>query len=509
MSEQQLIADLRGVVKDRFEAHLRTLPLGRLGSIDELEALVRRVLQALAEVQFGCWNDVLLRLVKEVALGCPSCGRKRKCKQRPGAPMRIQLLGLELTVPKLYLECPDCPGHGVSIIKLLTGLHSGDASGELELMAGYAGAEHSYGKASRDLKVHHGQTVERTAVRRMSLQVEQKAKELAEKQRTEALAKVAEEAKTEGVACLMFQGDGGSVRTGQMEDCEPGDEGWGKLTPKTGKPVRKRPTTKREIITMDMRKPGQMEPGALDALVPRTAQADGRSRRMLALAGRCGLGDNTEVLGLGDLGSKLPESFDEAFVGYQSAYSADWQHVRNYVLGAAAVLEDFDVERWSQRMLDAIWCRDKPQRDALLLLAHAHRVAELPDGMDRCPVQALETYVTNNWHRMLAALFKAKEVDYVSARAEAQVRDRTKRRFSVPGAWRLESLEGKATLRAIIDEGSWEQFRRWYLDRIQRRFEREQRTRLEAAIAEGRLSSEQVGELLGEVSAEPRLEATA
>ena len=37
---------------------------------------------------------------------------------------------------------------------------------------------------------------------------------------------------------------------------------------------------------------------------------------MLALAARCGLGDTTEVLGLGDLGSNLPASFDEAFVGY-------------------------------------------------------------------------------------------------------------------------------------------------------------------------------------------------
>jgi hypothetical protein len=183
--------------------------------------------------------------------------------------------------------------------------------------------------------------------------------------------------------------------------------------------------------------------------------------------------------------------------------------VRNYVRDAAAVLEDFDVERWQQQMLDALWCRDKPQRDALLREAHAHRVAELPAGMERCPVHALESYVMNNWQRMQAALFKDKGVDYVSARAEAQVRDRTRRRFSVPGAWRQENLEGKATLRAIIDEGSWKRFRRWYLERKQRRFEREQRKRLEAAIAEGRLSSEQVGELLGESSGDSRLPVAA
>ena len=68
----------------------------------------------------------------------------------------------------------------------------------------------------------------------------------------------------------------------------------------------------------------------------------------------------------------------------------------------------------------------------------------------------------NNWHRMHAAHFKAMEVDWVSARAEAQVRERTRRRFEGPGAWSSQkNLEGKATLRAIIDEGSWEPFRQW------------------------------------------------
>lgn len=81
--------------------------------------------------------------------------------------MTVSVLGLRVSVPKLYLEC-DCGEVGVSITRLLTGLSSGAKSAELELMAAYCGAEHSYGKASRDLEVHHGQPVERTAVRRES-----------------------------------------------------------------------------------------------------------------------------------------------------------------------------------------------------------------------------------------------------------------------------------------------------------------------------------------------------
>jgi hypothetical protein len=81
---------------------------------------------------------------------------------------------------------------------------------------------------------------------------------------------------------------------------------------------------------------------------------------------------------------------------------------------------------------------------------------DLVKDMERCPVDALRTNISNNWNRMNAAQFKAMDVDVVSARAEAQLRERTKKRFSVPGAWRQENLAGKATLRAIIDEGNWE-----------------------------------------------------
>jgi hypothetical protein len=122
----------------------------------------------------------------------------------------------------------------------------------------------------------------------------------------------------------------------------------------------------------------------------------------------------------------------------------------------------------------------------------------LPEYLERCPVAALDSYVTNNWHRMNAAKLKQMDLDFVSARAESQVRDRTKARFSVPGAWRLENIEGKATLRAIIAEGSWVRFRRFCLNRTATVFERGFRERLDKALAEGRLSRE-LNEKLAEV----------
>lgn len=509
MNESELIAALRGAVKENVEAFLVHQPTGEVVSLDWIQGLCRRVLPPLAESLFEAWTEELTDMAKEVGLTCPNCSKPRKCKTRPGHAMKVKMLQMDIKVPKLYLECGHCDAPGVSITRLLTGLHSGDASVELKLMAGYCGAEHSYGKASRDLLAHHGQDVERTAVRRMATEVESWAKDFAEEERQKALREVGQEAKTKGVERLMLQGDGGSVRTGSLVACEPGDEGHGKTTPKTGRPRRKRVTQKREIITLDMRQPGQADPAALDVVVPCEAEQGQRSRRMLALAARSGLGDNTEVLGLGDLGSSLPASFDEAFVGYNATYSADWKHVCNYVDAAAAVLQDTDVDAWNRSMRDAIWNRDKSQRDALLAQAHEHRVKDLPDELHKCPVHALQSYVCNNWHRMRSARFKAMGIDYVSARAEAQVRERTRKRFEVPGAWLQQNLEGKATLRAIIDEGSWPRFCQWCRQRAMDSFSHKLAQRLEDALKQGRLGEDQVHNFLHDIPSDQAEEAAA
>jgi hypothetical protein len=65
----------------------------------------------------------------------------------------------------------------------------------------------------------------------------------------------------------------------------------------------------------------------------------------------------------------------------------------------------------------------------------------------------------------------------------------TKKRFSVPGAWRQENLEGKATLRAIIDEGNWECFKSGCRDRSRNLFASRFIERISQAIAEGRLGN--------------------
>ena len=220
MNEEQLTARLRQIVKEEVRTFLHQSELTELASSDWMEQRARNIAEALAEEMFEAWTDVLETAAKNLGLSCPGCGRARKCKRRLNEVMKVRLLGIDVPVPKLYLECGHCPAPGLSVTKVLTGLSHSDASTELKLMVAYSAAEHSYGKASRDHEAHHGQNVERTAVRRIALEVEGMAIEFAEQQRAAAVQRVSGEAKTIGVAQLMMQGDGGSVRTGKLEPCK-------------------------------------------------------------------------------------------------------------------------------------------------------------------------------------------------------------------------------------------------------------------------------------------------
>jgi hypothetical protein len=497
MNESQLIDDLMPVVKHHVEFYFAQRPVTERASLTSIQEVAQESAKAINACVFEVWKKQLVKLAEAVGTSCPDCGKKRRHRWRHSQPMKLDVLGMVFELPRLYLECNHCTAPGVSIIKVLTGLKSGDASEQQKLMAAYSAADHSYREASRDLEAHYGRPVERTKVRRMALEVEQSAMTFAEQSREEALERLRQEGRIEGPCVLMLEGDGGKVRTGRLEECEPDDAGFGKTTAKWGIPRKKRPTNFREVITFDVREPGEVEPSALDVMVPVQCEKGERTRRMLALAARKGMGENTRVIGLGDMGSGLASAFDEAFdVNPASFWQADWKHTRDYVRDASKVILDLDVKSWGRAMRQAIWDRDVKQRDELLEQARQHRKAELPADVEKCPVETLATYLTNNWNHMRVAELHEHGLPIVSARAEAQVRDRTKRRFSGPGVWRIENLEPKGTLRSVIAEGRWGAFCSYHLDNFRERFHQQLIERLNQAIEEGCLCPDHVSNAL-------------
>jgi hypothetical protein len=245
-----------------------------------------------------------------------------------------------------------------------------------------------------------GQDLDRNRVRRLALEVERGAMEYTESQRRRELELLQEHGKPQGLPRLVLEADGGKVRVGTYRKLEPTQTGFGGKTPVRNLDKRARETGYRELITIDVRQPGQVLPSALDSMVPATAPEGERERRMLALAARRGLGRETEIYGLGDMGSGLAAAFDEAFFDHSGFWEADKKHTVDYITDAAEVLHGVDRSSWEDEMWAAVFNRDLIKRDALLEEARTHRIETLPTHLDRCPVHALTTYLRNNWDHM-------------------------------------------------------------------------------------------------------------
>jgi len=248
------------------------------------------------------------------------------------------------------------------------------------------------------------------------------------------------------------------------------------------------------VIQQAMSRAGRATAEAVAAAWRQALERTKLRRIALEVAGRVGLGSNSRSIGLGDMGSELASAFEEAFFDYPGSFwNADWKHSCDYVEAARKVLSRrFDGLAWAKAMRDAIWNRDQVQRDLLLAQARAHRIKVLPRELDKCPVAALRTYLTNNWKHMRFAELKALGLPFVSARAESQVRVRTKDRFCTAGAWRLKNIEPKATLRSIIADGRWPSFRAHVLEQHRCRFEKNLLARLRQAVEDRRLSAQQL-----------------
>ena len=211
---------------------------------------------------------------------------------------------------------------------------------------------------------------------------------------------------------------------------------------------------------------------------------------MRAAALRAGMGDKTQIQGLGDMGSELAPACKAAFPDRKCFWLGDWDHTHDYVKKVVKVLTGTDTAAWYEEMKEAIWKRDWGMRDHLINTAYQYRLPTLPPGFEKCPVHALQTYLVNNWENMQHRYAKANKLPIVSARAECQVRERTKRRFTVPGAWLAENIEPKATLWAIIDADEWNDFRQYILNQRHEGFTSAFTARLQTAVADGRIHAD-------------------
>lgn len=488
---EEFLAQAQGALRELIGEFLKSQPLADALSLNWAVFSAMDLCKAVCMTFMQIWAELLALAAVEVGRICPVCGEMRKISWRLKTPLRVDLLFGRLSIGKPYLRCAteNCSGRPLSVTRLLSALRSGSSGLLLKLQAARLGAEQSYGKAERSLEEHplEGE-LERAKLRRLAIEVEDQAVEYQEQRRRQSLAAVSGEPGAGAVRVLVEQADGGKVRVGTYRTPEPGERGYAEKTPVRNLKRQLRETEWRELITLDVREPQEKTATALDAMVPVTAPEKERQRLMLSLARRKGLGPETEIYGLGDMGSGLAEAFEEAFADYTGFWQADLKHTSDYVDAVVPVLAGLDAEGWRKAMWTAIMDRNETDRETLLEQAQSHRIATLPAGL-KCPVHALTTYLRNNWEHMHFRELQDRGLPVVSARAESQVRDRTKARFSVAGAWSLESIEPKAILRSIIAEGSFVEFAEWLYNKEQQGFVLGLKERVENAVEQRRLDA--------------------
>lgn len=101
MTGPRLVDKIQTFVTEETQVYLAELPLFEMASLTEIQALGIFAAEAASRAVFAAWNAMLVAVAKELGLGCPCCGRRRKCKTRPKDPLRITVLGMDIEVPKL------------------------------------------------------------------------------------------------------------------------------------------------------------------------------------------------------------------------------------------------------------------------------------------------------------------------------------------------------------------------------------------------------------------------
>ena len=130
------IAELSAMVKDKMLEGLSGRSLLEVASLTVVQEAMTQVGRAAAEAAGAAWREALVQLAEAVR-PCPGCGRPRKLTWRSRQPLRVEVLGFRLEIPQPYLECAHCATPGVSVVSLLTGRSSGEASAQLKLSAAY------------------------------------------------------------------------------------------------------------------------------------------------------------------------------------------------------------------------------------------------------------------------------------------------------------------------------------------------------------------------------------
>jgi len=453
MTRDEFVGELIGQAKHNWTAYWRSLPDEhrlRLAAMEnEITAITRQLQQSL----WALLAEHLDRYAIEAHGRC-DCGHRRE--RRKGS-FEIEILGLRCEMPCTYLYCRRCK-KGMSPVRVWLGLEHGGVSLAFERALTDLTTRMTFGDAVDSMKEHHDQYVDRTKGERVTYQVGSEARIYLKERRDRAREKL-RAGEHDEVEQLLFTADGGAIPIGVLD------------RPKTAKApkteVRKLPKGTRTIVGREARfisvhGAQSNAERIVDCHIAPYEQTRFTGERMLAVAAEAGLGDNTKIHGVFDMGKWIHTQFQLQFDAYERSACADIMHVTEYLVDAGRILAGQNkAVGWGmqqkRRMLN-----DEFDRVFAELDAHQCDGSCQKNEGGKCLVRVARTYLKNNGHYMREyRMFLARDLPIGSGEAESGIRHIIKRRMAVAGAWEENNAPLMLALITIRASGWWDDFWRW------------------------------------------------
>jgi hypothetical protein len=466
VTRTDFVAKLLDSAKMDLRAYWDELPPERGMRLDGIEAELHALKKEWLRGQWEQVLGILEQRAEETASKC-SCGRL--CS-RDKKSIDVVVLEQTMAVSVTYYYCRYCR-RGQAPVRQWLGIHDGSHSGGFARALVALCLLRSFGEGAEQMKEQHGQDVDRTRAERVTYQVGLEAQRYLEERRENEVARMRDAiGLVPGIELLEFTADGGGVPVGTL--VRPPKEEATQFTKKRKLPKGRREQSKREVRLISVHRHQVRTERVVDLHVAPLNQPEVSGARMYAAALSAGLGDNTRVHGVFDMGTWIRTQFHEQFPKDKHSACADIFHVDEYLAGAAQTLfpRDENLRKdWLSSM--HLWLKESQSEQVLQQLhAHSCRSGCPKDDHGDCRVLVAQRYLEHFQPYMDYARFLAEGLPIGSGEAEGGIRHLVRRRLDVPGAWREENVGLLCALLSIKASGWWEDFWRWLDEQDQLRF---------------------------------------
>ena len=305
------------------------------------------------------------------------------------------------------------------------------------------GAEESYGQGAARFEEHYGWSVNREAIRRVTLRQAKRAETYVQSV-LDAASTALERPLSErpGVDQMLVELDGSMIRTGVMERV-----GGAETTPVRGCPRACRNEDWREV-RVGLARP--LESEKPPTYVAQMAAYPDVVSSLLGAAVSQGLSLRTETIAVADGGNGLKEELALQFPNL--TFILDRPHLRSHLYETAEAmgLKEEDRSEWVNRRNQQI---DEGKVSQVTAELRSHR------GKGRKRVRRLVGYLTRFRNSVHYDDYKARGLPIGSGEVESAHRYIPQKRLKLPGAcWHPESVNPMLALRVLRKNGLWNPF---------------------------------------------------